>query len=147
MSDIGNDFAARMNGRFQGMLHWNELDALWQKVREVPEGWYASLIGQAPEQEPMSVEALDKFVSETDALLHHEHDYNYCGIVYADDREYPTFIKIYDPHNLGALCGSAGVPILPRWVLSRVQPTLIEDSAPLPGGRRRWWRNLFGMET
>ena len=39
----------------------------------------------------------------------------------------PTFIKIYDPHNTGSSCGSGPVPIPPRWILSRIQPTLIAD--------------------
>lgn len=143
MNTAGNGFAARMNGRFHGMLHWHQLDALWLQVRAAPEGWYASLIGETPAQEPMSACALDLFVSEVDALLRREHEYDYCGIVYADDPACPTFIKIYDPHNLGSSCGSGGVRIPPRWVLSRMQPALIADDAPLPNSRRRWWQKLF----
>ena len=147
MNDTGNDFATRMNGRFQGLLRWDDLDALWQRVRATPEGWYASLTGEMPAQAPMSADALDRFVSEVNALLHREHKYNYCGIVYTDDPASPSFIKIYDPHNLGSSCGSSGVRIPPRWVLSRIQPMLIEDNAPLPNSRRRWWQNLFGLKS
>lgn len=147
MSATNDDFHSRMNGSFQGMLQWSDLDALWQNVRATPAGWYVSLIGEIPAQESMSVEALEKFVSEMDVLLRREHDYNYCGIVYADDREHPAFIKIYDPHNLGSSCGSGGVRIPPRWVLSRMQPSLIVDQAPLPNSRNRWWENLFGMKS
>ena len=141
---MSQDFSSRMNGRFHGMLHWHQLDALWQQVRAAPEGWYVSLIGEEPAQEPVTPDALGKFVDEVDALLHREHEYDYCGIVYADEPENPTFIKIYDPHNLGSSCGSGGVRILPRWVLSRMQPTLVVEEAPLPNSRKRWWQGLFG---
>ena len=146
MDDSSNDFACRMRGSFRGILQWSDLDALWEKVRSTPEGWYACLIGETPDQAPMSAEALGQFVSELDVLLRREHDYNYCGMVYADDPASPSFIKIYDPHNMGSSCGSGGVPIPPRWVLSRIQPTLIADNAPLPNSRRRWWQNLFALK-
>jgi hypothetical protein len=29
-------------------------------------------------------------------------------------------------------------------VLSRFKPDRIEDNAPLPLARKRWWRGLFG---
>ncbi len=141
---MSQDFLNRMNGRFQGMLHWSQLDALWDKVRADPEGWYVSLAGVEPAQQPMSATALYAFVSEMDALLRREHDYNYCGIVYADDPEQPAFIKIHDPNNLGSSCGSGKVRIPPRWILCRVQPALVADESPLPGSRRRWWQKIFG---
>ncbi len=36
--------------------------------------------------------------------------YDYCGIVYADDSENPTLVKVYDLNNLGPSCGSCGYP-------------------------------------
>lgn len=139
-----NEFAIHMNGRFRGILRWEELDALWATVRAVPEGWYASLTGEAVPQEPLDAGVLPRFIEELDGLLRREHDYDYCGIVYVDDPAEPTLIKIYDPHNLGSSCGCGGTRIPPRWVLSRMPPTPINDDAPLPGARRRWWQRLFG---
>lgn len=141
---MSQEFLKRMNGSFRGMLQWTDLDALWARVRANPEGWYVSLVGVEPVQQAMTPAALDTFITEVDSLLRREHDYSYCGIVYADDPEHPSFIKIYDPHNLGSSCGSSGVRIPPRWVLSRVPPALIVDEAPLPNSRRRWWQKLFG---
>lgn len=141
---MSQEFLKRMNGSFRGMLQWTDLDALWARVRVNPEGWYVSLVGVEPVQQAMTPAALDIFITEVDSLLRREHDYSYCGIVYADDPEQPSFIKIYDPHNLGSSCGSSGVRIPPRWVLSRVPPALIVDEAPLPNSRRRWWQKLFG---
>lgn len=141
---MSQDFLNRMDGSFRGMLQWADLDALWARVRANPEGWYVSLVGVEPAQQTMTAAALDTFITEVDSLLRREHDYNYCGIVYADDPERPSFIKIYDPHNLGSSCGSSGVRIPPRWVLSRVPPALIVDETPLPNSRRRWWQKIFG---
>lgn len=139
-----SEFTHRMQGQFHGMLHWHQLDDLWARVRAEPEGWYASLVGQPPPEAPLEAEALGNFVAEVDALLRREHEYDYCGIVYADDPARPGLIKIYDPHNLGSSCGCSGVKIPPRWVLSRILPDPIADDAPLPGARRRWWQALFG---
>jgi len=141
---MSQEFLQRMDGTFHGMLKWKDLDALWARVQANPEGWYVSLIGVEPAQQTMSAAALDTFVSEVDSLLRREHEYDYCGIVYVDDPEQPAFIKIFDPYNLGSSCGSSGVRIPPRWVLSRVPPALIMDEAPLPNSRRRWWQKLFG---
>lgn len=48
------DFLNRMNGRFHGLLQWRDLDALWNRVRAEPEGWYVSLIGIEPAQQTMT---------------------------------------------------------------------------------------------
>lgn len=141
---MNQDFLKRMDGSFRGMLQWADLDALWARVRSDPQGWYVSLVGTEPEPQTISPAALNTFIAEVDELLRREHDYHYCGIVYADDLEQPAFIKIFDPHNLGHSCGSSGMRIPPRWVLSRMQPVLIVDEAPLPNSRRRWWQKLFG---
>ncbi len=138
-------FTARMQGVFWGVLGWHDLDALWARVRAQPEGWYASLVGETPPDAPLAPDALARFVDEVDALLRREHEYDYCGIVYTDDLESPSFVKIYDPNNLGSSCGCSTVKIPPRWVLSRIPPERVEDTAPMPNGRRRWWQRLFAQ--
>jgi len=144
MAETTSAFAQQLNGNFQGMLHWQQLDDLWVRVRAEPQGWYASLVGDAVPQSPMDADALNRFVDEVDALLRREHKQDFCGIVYTDNREQPGFIKIYDPHNLGSFCSCSSTPIPPRWVLSRIKPERIEDDAPLPSSRRSWWSRLFG---
>lgn len=147
MSECNKDFASLMSGKFYGVLQWSDLDVLWDKVRAAPQGWYAALIGQEPPVAAMSVEELIKFVSEIDILLHREHGYDYCGVVYVDDLESPNLFKIFDPHNMGTGCRVGGAPIPPQWVLSRVRPDRVENSAPLSGSHRRWWQKLFGQQT
>ena len=138
---MSQEFLARMQGRFSGMLRWSDLDALWDVVRAQPHGWYVSLVGTPPPQQAATAATLLAFLDEVDALLRSDHDCNYCGIVFADDAQQPTLIKIHDPHNVGG-CGSGPVP--PRWILSRMPPALVADHAPLPGNRKRWWQKLFG---
>ncbi len=139
---MSREFQDRLKGPFRGMLHWSDLDALWASVRAQPEGWYISMVGEVPVPQTMAVEALHNFITEVDALLRREHDCTHCGIVYADDIEQPAFIKIHDPSSIGSSCSSTPVP--PRWMLSRMPPSLVVDVAPLPGNRRRWWQKLFG---
>jgi hypothetical protein len=73
-----------------------------------------------------------------------EHREDYCGIVYADDLRTPTFVKIYDPNNLGVVCGFSDAPPLPGWVMSLIPPVDLPSTRPLPKNRRRWWSRLFG---
>jgi len=141
---MADSFETRMNGLFYGMVGWHHLEALWGKVRQSPEGWYVSMVGEAPGESPLAGEALEVFIAEMDALLRRDHDYDYCGIVYADDPAAPTFIKIYDPNHLGSACGSSGGRILPRWLLTRIKPEKVAHPAPLPAARQRWWQALFG---
>lgn len=137
------DFKARLNGRFYGILRWEELDRLWERINTSGEAWYLYQVGSEPPGNPVSGEPLAAALRELDALLHADHDHDYCGIVYADDREQPTLIKVYDPNNLGTSCSTGGRVIPPRWILSLQAPVTIDDEAPLPNNRRRWWRRLF----
>ncbi len=138
------DYLAAFRGSFTSALRWPQLDALWERLRAKPEGWYVYAVGEAPPAEPASAEAFLDFLTEIDRLLRAEHDEDYCGIVYADDPQDPSMVKIYDPNNLGVVCGYSDNPPLPGWVLSRIPPVDLEAERPPPNNRRRWWRKLFG---
>ncbi len=86
---------------------------------------------------------LERFIDEIDALLREQHAEAYCGIVYADNPTDPGFIKIYDPDNLGVVCGFSDNPPLPGWVLSLTAPVDLPTALPPPKGRSRWWQRLF----
>lgn len=79
-------------------------------------------------------------IDALNTLLHQDHDYHYCGIVYVDDVESPGLIKIYDPNNIGSSCSRSETPTPPGWVLSVAPPSLIESHALVPNNRRRWWQ-------
>lgn len=145
-------FLNAFRGGFINILRWEQLDALWATLRNGPgnqpgNGWYLYAVGETPPDMPVSPAALDTFLIEIDLLLRQEHDEDYCGIVYVDDRDDPAFVKIYDPNNLGSVCGSSGAPPpLPGWILSRLPPEDLPAAFPPPGNRRRWWRRLFSGE-
>lgn len=140
-------FIEAYKGKFRSMLRWPELDALWATLRAGKElEWYIYAVGEAAPATAVSHEKLESFIDEIDALLRREHDEDYCGIVYADDPGAPAFIKIYDPGNLGSVCGPGfGPPPLPGWILSTLPPTDLSAAFPPPANRRRWWRRLFGQ--
>jgi hypothetical protein len=138
-------FITAFGGRFLNVLRWEQLDELWERLREdAANGWYIYVIGDPPPVEPVSVELLRTFLSEIGQLLRKEHNEDYCGIVYADSFEQPAFVKIFDPHHLGVSCGFSDQPPLPGWILSRLPPVDLKSSVLLTGSRRRWWQRLLG---
>ena len=131
-------------GSFTSALRWHHLDELWERVRErTGDGWYIYAVGEAPPAEPSDAASVNSFVTELDKLLRDEHKEDYCGIVYADDMETPSFIKIYDPNNLGVSCGYSDNPPLPGWVMSLIPPVDLAAAQVIPKNRRRWWQRLF----
>jgi hypothetical protein len=94
-------------------------------------------------QQQLDAEQLNRFMQSIDELLHKEHEHDYCGIVYVDDPENPSLVKIYDPHNLGVVCGFSDNPPLPGWVMSQDAPVDLEMAFPPTASRKRWWQKIF----
>lgn len=142
---VSNDtFYKAFRGNFSSLLSWQQLDEFWNVVRQKADaGWYIYAIGTPVPTQPSTPEAVAKFITEVDALLRNDHHEDYCGIVYADSKENPALIKIFDPNNLGVSCGFSNNPPLPGWVLSLVPPQPLESKRPLPAGRHRWWHALW----
>lgn len=139
-----NAFLDAFRGSFTSALRWHHLDALWANVHcDAAGGWYIYAIGEEPPEQPSDAAQVTLFLEEIDRLLREEHDEDYCGIVYADDLSDPSFIKIYDPNNLGVTCGYSDNPPLPGWVMSKIAPASLE-SMVTPLNRRRWWQRLWG---
>jgi len=131
-------------GSFTSALRWHHLDALWERVRErAGDAWYIYAVGEVPPVEPSDAARVNAFVTRVDKLLRDEHKEDYCGIVYADDLQMPSFIKIYDPNNLGVSCGYSDDPPLPGWVMSRIPPVDLAAPRVISKNRRRWWQRLF----
>lgn len=138
-------FVTAFRGLFYGIRAWEHLDTLWERLRADAAGeWYIYAVGEIPPEAPASAEQVMNFISEVDRLLREEHDEEYCGIVYADDPQAPSFVKIFDPNNLGSSCGSSAFPPLPGWTMSKLRPEDLPAAFPQPGNRRRWWKRLFG---
>lgn len=131
-------------GSFTSLLKWPDLDSFWQTLdHKADADWYIYAIGEQVPQTPASPAHLRTFIQEIDKLLRQEHEEDYCGIVYVDDKTNPNFVKIYDPNNLGVTCGYSDNPPMPGWVLSTLKPVELNEQTFLPQNRRRWWQRLF----
>ena len=139
-----NTYAEQFRGNFKSALRWHDLDDLWKTLRALNKGqWFVYHVGDTPPTEMASTDTLEHFIDEVDQLLHEEHEEDYCGIVYADNLEQPSMIKIFDPNNLGVSCGYSDNPPLPGWVLSLTSPQDLPQAFPPPGNRKRWWEKIF----
>ena len=136
-----DDFEQSLSGRFENMLSWLQLDALWDKVNASGKKWYLYEIGLDVPEHPLSGKELAVEIKRLDEILRANHDHDYCGIVYADNPNAPALVKIYGPKNLGASCGSIGSKVWPRWVLSNTQPSAV--GIALDGkGKPKWWQSF-----
>jgi len=141
---MSDDFLEIYGGLLKGVLRWEQLDALWRTISNGRlEGWYLYAVGHDLPVDTASAGEVEQFMREIDRLLRDEHDEDYCGIVYVDDFDEPSLVKIYDPNNLGVVCGSSDNPPLPGWVMSRSRPVDLQAAFPVPGNRKRWWASLW----
>jgi len=141
---MSDTYLTAFKGSFTSLLRWPDLDDFWQRLKaEAGEDWYLYAVGEEPPTEVASNERFHRLLDELDALLRQDHEEEYCGIVYADDPQNPSFIKIYDPNNLGVACGFSDNPPLPGWVLSKIKPVDLNVALPPPNNRRRWWKKLW----
>jgi hypothetical protein len=126
------------------LLSWDQLTAFWPRI-DTGAGWYLYAVGQDVPATPADAGQVADFIQRIDALLRKEHEERYCGIVYADDTQAPTFIVIYDPSNLGVACGSSKERVLPGWVMSQIAPVAMQAKI-VPNNRKAWWRSFIGGE-
>jgi len=126
-------------GSFKGIRHWHELDDFWKKLESLNDGqWFIYDTHKNPPTETTETTAFSDFIKKTDHLLRENHKEDYCGIVYVDNIDEPSFIKIYDPNNLGVTCGYSDSPPLPGWIISRLTPCDLREPKP----KSRWKKYL-----
>jgi len=139
-----SEFYTRYRGSFIGILKWSQLDEFWQVLTiKAGAGWYIYAIGEQPPEHHSSAESVNVFINEINVLLRKEHKQDYCGVVYVDDKINPEFIKIYDPGNLGVVCGFSDNPPLPGWIMTIIKPDVLDEKTFLTNSRKRWWQRLF----
>ena len=144
-NELATPFVKAYRGSFTSMMRWPHLDEFWSVLSlQADDNWYIYAVGEQPPEIPATKDKLLSFIKEIDILLREEHNEDYCSIVYADDKTTPSFIKIYDPNNLGVSCGFSDNPPLPGWILSKLQPVELETALNPPNNRRRWWKRMFG---
>ncbi len=140
-----DSFRSAFRGRFENVLRWEQLDALWAVLRADADGdWYIYAVGEPPPLQTADATLLKNFLMEINQLLRREHDEDYCGVVFTDSMLAPRFVKIFDPNHLGVSCGYSDHPPLPGWILSKLPPTDLKTGLSPSGNRRRWWQRLLG---
>ena len=139
-----SEFLDKYRGFLSGVMKWEDLTRLWETIQSQGQSqWFLYAVGEPVPSTTASAEQLQQFIQSIDDLLHKEHDVDYCGIVYVDNVNHPTLIKIYDPNNLGVVCGFSESPPLPGWVMSQMAPLDLEQAFPPPANRKRWWKKIF----
>lgn len=149
-SQSSNSFEERLWGNFSGVLRWEDLDALWEKILSEPEGWYLYEVGEGVPERPIEPARLGESLHDVRRLLREKHKHDYCGIVYVDFPVLPTLVKVYDPEDLGMVCGPGGERVLPRWILSRERPQPLRGTNAAQGagedgflGSGGWLKRFF----
>ena len=126
-----SDYIKKYQGRFVGIMQWDDCNALLEKLIAKPQDWF---LYNTLEKVPKDVCSEDFFISELTSIkkiITDEHQERYCGIVYVDDVEAPSFVKIFHPNNLGKSCGSSEHPPIPQWLLSKIKPVdVIKEFGP-----------------
>jgi len=141
---IQQAYLSAYKGSFTSTMRWHELDDFWVTLKaQADDQWYIYPVGETAPESTVDKAYFLNFIEEVDILLRKEHDEDYCGIVYTDNKEKPAFIKIFDPNNLGVSCGFSENPPLPGWILSRIQPIELDAALNPPKSRQRWWQQLF----
>lgn len=125
-------------GKFTSILKWEDLDGFWQTVHASESPWFIYDTDLEPPINVVSHEELMSFIRRANTMLHERHKQDYCGIVYADNLDEPHMVKIYDPDNLGVVCGYSDNPPLPKWILSHLHPASLARPAKEPPFWRKW---------
>ena len=126
-----SDYIKEFQGRFIGIMQWDDCNALLQKLIYQPDDWYLYDTLEAVPSSTMNATSFTADISNIKTILTEEHQERYCGIVYTNDLEKPTFVKIFHPKNLGKSCGSSEHPPIPQWLLSNTKPEdVVEKFGP-----------------
>ncbi len=144
ITDKEQTYKELFKSKFYGVLRWNQLDDVWQFIFDnKSQGWYVyQTIKNAP-QKKLYDDQLELLIRLIDEDLRQQHDEDYCGVVYVDSLDAPTFIKVFDPKNMGTSCSVGGKSPLPEWIISLMPPTDLNEEEKPNIKSKRWFGNLF----
>lgn len=135
-------FLDAYRGTFHGVLRWPQFERLWEMLQRMAGlGWYLYRPGEQPPDAPLAATELHAALEGIRTEVQRIHREDYCGIVYADNLEQPTLVKVFHPRNLGSSCGFSETPPLPGWVLSLLPPADLTLGREAPSIWPRWLRN------
>jgi len=132
-------------GRASGLLKWEDVDALWPLLAAQPDAWYVYDLEIAVPTAPFSATEFTAFLPQAEALVNARRDRSHSGAIYIDNHNTPTFIKIFDPSNMGTSCGGDHDMIFPRFILSKIQPD--PRPAPSPGNKSFLGKLILGKQA
>ncbi len=132
-------------GRATGLLHWQDVDALWPLLATCPEGWYVYNLEGPPPDTTLAAAEFIAFLPRAEALVNTRRDRSHSGAIYIDNRETPAFIKIFDPANMGTSCGGDHDMIFPHYLLSKLKP----EPRPTPAPKKKSFlgKLVLGKQT
>ena len=135
-------FIDTYTGRMSGVLRWSQLDSLWQSLK-AKDGWYLYEVGGDLPKTSINGDKLRQAIEIMGAFLREQHDADYCGVVYTDDLDTPSLLKVYHPKKMGASCGNSGSTVLPKWTLSRQPPVNLVEWALEQDNKPAWWNHML----
>ncbi|MEE9447347.1 MAG: hypothetical protein V3V09_05260 [Arenicellales bacterium] len=135
-------FLSLYQSRMHGVLRWPQWDAIWQNLN-ADDGWYLYEIGAELPGATLNEAELKSQLIDIDQFLREEHDADYCGVVYTDDLNDPSLLKIYHPRKMGASCGSSGSTVLPKWTLSKTSPIDLVAWLLEKDDKPAWWKQML----
>ncbi len=129
--------------RASGLLNWPDVDSLWQLLAARPENWFVYDLDKPPPGAPLLAADFAAFLPAAEALVNARRDRSHSGAIYIDNRETPSFIKIFDPTNMGTSCGGDHDMIFPRYILSKLKP----DPRPTPPRPKKGFLGRLILKT
>jgi hypothetical protein len=126
-----SNYIDEFQGRFIGIMQWDDCHELFNKLIDRPTDWFLYDTLTTVPTSTVDTQNFKKNIHEIKKILTEEHQERYCGIVYTNNLEDPSFVKIFHPNNLGKSCGSSEHPPIPQWLLSKTPPIdVIEKFGP-----------------
>ncbi len=148
----GDPYWKTYMGRFFGILDWGEADALLGALKSGTGAgagdWYLFDTDRPCPETTASQPELAGALDDNLALLADFRDRTVCGTLYVDDRQDPSFIKMFDPYRMGSSCGGTGAnTVIARWIVSRAKPSPLPPDGKDPARGAALWKRLIGWRT
>lgn len=127
---------AAFQGKFFGVLKWEDVDQFWISLAD-KNSWYINDLDKEFVSQKASPAQFSTFLGVAKTLIDSRRDMSMSGAIYTDNIQSPSFVKIFDPANMGSACNISGVRTMPRWILSQIPPE------PMPAPIRPVARSSF----
>ncbi len=100
------------------------------EVKQTGGQWYVFDPSQDAPEMPLSGNELQVALDAAQTLVNQRRELPMSGAVYVDNRETPTFFKVFDPANMGSSCSCSTEPVMPRYIFSQIKPDSLPFAPP-----------------